>query len=468
MTTNTSKNFVGNGLLTLGIVLGVLTFWLFAQTLLIAGPAIKESIGLTDAELNLATSVTALASGCFIVVAGGLADKFGRVKFTYLGFILSIIGSIMLLVSTGPIMFTLGRFIQGISAACIMPATLALMKTYYEGNARRTALSWWSVGSWGGSGICSLAGGMMITYLGNWESIFITSIVCAVLGILLIKMTGIPESKSTEEAKAFDYTGLVLFVVALFSLNIFITKGASLGWTSPTVLISAVVFIVSLVLFIPIEKKKEDAAFIDFSLFKNMPYSGASFSNFMLNAVAGSLFVVNIYIQNARGFTASQTGMLSIGYLIAVLAMIPMGQIILQKLGAKKPMLLGTFVTGIGVALMALTFLPQLPYIIAVIAGFLLFGLGLGFYATPSTDTAISNAPEEKVGVASGIYKMASSLGGAFGVAISATVYTAILGAEPTVSDMNLAGLVGLLVNVLFCVLSFISIVWLVPKNTNK
>ena len=435
MTTNTSKNFVGNGLLTLGIVLGVLTFWLFAQTLLIAGPAIKESIGLTDAELNLATSVTALASGCFIVVAGGLADKFGRVKFTYLGFILSIIGSIMLLVSTGPIMFTLGRFIQGISAACIMPATLALMKTYYEGNARRTALSWWSVGSWGGSGICSLAGGMMITYLGNWESIFITSIVCAVLGILLIKMTGIPESKSTEEAKAFDYTGLVLFVVALFSLNIFITKGASLGWTSPTVLISAVVFIVSLVLFIPIEKKKEDAAFIDFSLFKNMPYSGASFSNFML---------------------------------IAVLAMIPMGQIILQKLGAKKPMLLGTFVTGIGVALMALTFLPQLPYIIAVIAGFLLFGLGLGFYATPSTDTAISNAPEEKVGVASGIYKMASSLGGAFGVAISATVYTAILGAEPTVSDMNLAGLVGLLVNVLFCVLSFISIVWLVPKNTNK
>ena len=62
-------------------------------------------------------------------------------------------------------------------------------------------------------------------------------------------------------------------------------------------------------------------------------------------------------------------------------------------------------------------------YIISSIIGYLLFGIGLGMYATPSTDTAVDQAPDDKVGVASGLYKMASSLGNAFGVALSSTIY---------------------------------------------
>ncbi len=468
MTTHIEKNttqFVGNAKLTVGIVLGVLTFWLFAQTLLVAGPAIQADIGISSSELSLATSITSLISGCFIVVAGGLADKFGRMKFTHLGFILSIIGSLLLIIAPNALIFTIGRIIQGFSAACIMPATLALIKTYYEGSARQTALSWWSVGSWGGSGICSLAGGAIATSLG-WQWIFIFSIICALLGMLLIK--GTPESKMEGKSSKFDYLGLVAFVIGLLSLNIFITKGGELGWSNPVVLGSLIIFVIALIVFFRVEIKMADKAFIDFSLFKNMPYSGATFSNFMLNAVAGSLFVVNSYIQHARGFSSFETGMLSIGYLIAVLGMIPVGQIILQKMGAKKPMILGSVTTGVGVALMSLTFLAQTPYLVAVSLGFVLFGLGLGFYATPSTDTAVSNAPEEKVGIASGIYKMASSLGGAFGIAISATVYSALISAEPSLNELHFAGMAGLLVNVGFCVLSYLSIVFLVPKNAGR
>ena len=73
--------------------------------------------------------------------------------------------------------------------------------------------------------------------------------------------------------------------------------------------------------------------------------------------------------------------------------------------------------------MMGLTFLPDITYTAVVFVGFALFGLGLGIYATPSTDTSVSNAPSDKVGQAAGVYKMASSLGGAFGVAISAAVY---------------------------------------------
>lgn len=85
--------------------------------------------------------------------------------------------------------------------------------------------------------------------------------------------------------------------------------------------------------------------------------------------------------------------------------MIRIGEKILQRVGARKPMILGSGITAVGIALMALTFIPGTLYTVLVFIGFALFGIGLGMYATPSTDTAISNAPEDKVGVASGIYK---------------------------------------------------------------
>ncbi|MEN3931553.1 MFS transporter [Microvirga sp. W0021] len=455
-----ASTFKANDKFLFGIVLGVITFWLFAQSVVNIVPDLQRTTNIPLESLNLAISLTALFSGCFIVVAGGLADRVGRVKFTYLGFILSIIGSLCLILAKDEYLFALGRIIQGLSAAFIMPATLALIKTYYEGADRQRALSFWSIGSWGGSGVCSLAGGAIATYMG-WQWIFILSIVCAVVGMLLIY--GVPESKAegSKETQKFDYSGLVCFVVALVSLNLVITKGGSFGWTSSTTLGLIGLFAAAVVIFFIVEFRLKTKAFIDFSLFKNMPYSGASFSNFMLNAVAGTLIVANSYVQQGLNFTPFQTGMLSIGYLIVILCMIRVGEKILQKVGARKPMLWGTIVTGTGVALMALTFLPQTIYVVAVFVGYMMFGLGLGLYATPSTDTAISNAPADRVGVASGIYKMASSLGGAFGVAISAAVYTAL----KATGDIQFAAAIGLWVNVGFCVLSVLSIFFMVPKN---
>ena len=211
------------------------------------------------------------------------------------------------------------------------------------------------------------------------------------------------------------------------------------------------------------EKKKEHAL-IDFSLFKNKPYTGATVSNFLLNAIAGTLVVANTYVQVGRGFTAFQSGMLSLGYLVAVLAMIRVGEKILQKVGAKSPMIWGALITTIGVAVMGLTFLPGVIYTVVVFIGFALFGLGLGIYATPSTDTAVSNAPSNKVGEASGLYKMASSLGGSFGVAISAAVY----GAIASMGSINAAATGGIMTNAIFGVLSLLSIIAMVPDKCRK
>ncbi len=127
-------------------------------------------------------------------------------------------------------------------------------------------------------------------------------------------------------------------------------------------------------------------------------------------------------------------------------------------------MIWGSVITTIGVAFMGLTFLPGFAYTVSEFIGFALFGLGLGIYATPSTDTSVSNAPSDKVGEAAGVYKMASSLGGAFGVAISAAVYGAIAASV----NIAAAGAFGMIVNVIFGVLSIISNLYGAKKCRKK
>src|SRR5689334_7065874 len=89
----------GDNKLILGIVLAVVTFWLFAQTTLNVAPAMRSDLRITESMSNIAVSITALFSGIFIVVAGGLADRFGRMRFTYVGLLLSITGSLLIALS---------------------------------------------------------------------------------------------------------------------------------------------------------------------------------------------------------------------------------------------------------------------------------------------------------------------------------------------------------------------------------
>lgn len=123
-----------------------------------------------------------------------------------------------------------------------------------------------------------------------------------------------------------------------------------------------------------------------------------------------------------------EAGLLTIGYAITILAFIRVGEKLLQRHGPRKPMLWGSYIVGLSIALLMPTNLLLGTYTVLAVIAFALFGLGLAFYATPSTDAALSNLPEDQAGAGAGIYKMASSLGASFGVAISATIYTAIAG----------------------------------------
>src|ERR1051325_5587306 len=475
--TMTSDTHRGANRLIVGIVLAVVTFWLFAQTTLNVAPTMREELRISESLNNIAVSITALFSGIFIVVAGGLADRLGRLKITFIGLGLSILGSLLIAISpagTSTFLMT-GRVIQGLSAACIMPATLALIKDYFDGRERQRAVSFWSIGSWGGSGVSALFGGLVASSLG-WRWIFWMSIVVAVISFLLLRSA--PESKGVSAQKTrFDWYGFTTFIIAMVAVNIVIGQGTALGWLNPVVITLAVVFVLGAVVFVKIESGNTHA-FVDLRLFNNKTYAGATLSNFLLNGAAGTLLVSLSLVQQAAGLSSLQSGLLTIGYLVAILSTIRVGEKLLQRMGARKPMLIGCAITGAGILLTAFTFLLAGQYMIVAFIGFTLFGVGLGFYATPSTDAALSNVPDDKAGAASGIYKMASSLGAAFGVAISAAIFTALSERETgftAMSDLFLgrtdnvairfAAAVALLFNVLMVIIAIIAIIMTVPKD---
>jgi DHA2 family multidrug resistance protein-like MFS transporter len=320
-----------------------------------------------------------------------------------------------------------------------------------------------------------LFGGFIASWLG-WRWIFWISIIVALISFLLIR--GTPESKAESQGQqSFDWVGFSAFIIAMISVNIVIGQGAALGWLSPTIIGLVIAFIIAAILFFKFESGNPNS-FVDLSLFSNRTYSGATLSNFLLNGAAGTLLVALALVQEAAGLSSLQSGLLTGGYLIAILATIRVGEKLLQKMGPRKPMILGCIITAAGIFLTSLTFLFTGQYMIAAFLGFTLFGIGLGFYATPSTDAALSNVPDDQAGAASGIYKMASSLGAAFGVAISAALFSGLSVYEvdlAALSDLFLgrtdnvnirfAAAVALLFNVLMVAIAIAAIIFTVPKQ---
>jgi MFS transporter, DHA2 family, multidrug resistance protein len=472
--------FRGNDRLLFGIIMGVLTFWLFAQTTLNIAPDMQKDLGLDTSLMNIAVAVTALFSGIFIVFIGGLADRIGRVRIVMIGFVLSIIGSLLIGLAPGGLAayFLLpGRALQGLSGACIMPASLALVKTSWDGEARQRAVSMWSIGSWGGSGFCSLFGGFVAENFG-WRWIFFATVVVSLLGMALMK--GTPESKAEGQTSSkFDLYGLCTFMVAMLGLQIVATQGNNLGWTSPLTLSLSAVTLAFGWLFFKIESRIANP-FVDFKLFHNPTYTGATISNFLLNGAAGTLLVSLQLVQLGGNMTAQQAGMLTLGYAIAIVAFIRVGEKLLRRFGPRQPMIQGCLITGISIILLLPSNLMLAEYERFAIVGYTLYGIGLAFYATPSTDAALSSLPAAQVGSGAGIYKMASSLGAAFGVAISAAIFSA-LSANPTSVNwlegvltfqgrqdnlaIRQAAIIALVFNVFMVLVAILSIMLTVPKG---
>jgi DHA2 family multidrug resistance protein-like MFS transporter len=177
--------------------------------------------------------------------------------------------------------------------------------------------------------------------------------------------------------------------------------------------------------------------------------------------------------------TAQQAGLLTLGYAVAIIAFIRVGEKLLKRFGARKPMIQGCIITGVSILFLLPSNLLLTEYKLSAIVGYTLYGVGLAFYATPSTDAALSSLPAGQVGSGAGIYKMASSLGAAFGVALSAVIFST-LGANPAAINwiegvitfqgrqdnlaVRQAAIIALTFNVFMVLVAIMAIMLTVPK----
>src|SRR5690606_30395389 len=207
--------------------------------------------------------------------------------------------------------------------------------------------------------------------------------------------------------------------------QVLVLQGSAWGWTSPAALALAAVAVVAGAAFHRIETRKDDG-FVDLGLFRNRTYTGATLSNFLINATVGMQLVSLQLVQVGGGMSAREAGLLTLGYAITIIAFIRVGEKLLQRFGPRKPMVWGCAITGLAIAFLMPTNVMLESYRVVAIIGHSLFRLGLAFHATPSTDAALATLPMAPSGPGAGIYKMASSLGAAPGMAVSGAIFTAL------------------------------------------
>lgn len=344
---STTVQFEGNDKILVGMICGLLGFWLFAQSMLNVNLVMGKSLHLDSSTLNFAVSIMAMVCGMFIVVIGRLGDILGHTRVLRIGYYLSIVGSIII---------------------AVVPLS----------------------------------------------------------GIFLLRDLPQDPKPASNTPSKFDYLGSFILVLMLVSLMIIIINGGAWGWLSLTTILLAVIFLVCISLFYRIENKRGKEALIDLQLFKSKKFSGATIVNFCMNSMAGLLIIAMMLIQQGAQVDESSAGMLTLGYGIALVSFIRVGEVIMRKCGKRFPILLGLSLVMIATLLLLPTHIMAHQYKVLVIISMTFFGLGLALFATPITDVALSDLDNSDAGVGSGIFKMASSLGAAIGVAISTGLFMGI------------------------------------------
>ncbi|WP_414049090.1 MFS transporter [Macrococcus animalis] len=455
-------NETSGNLIILGIVLSILTYWLFAQTFLNLGNTLNETYDTTEGIINLSISLTSLITGVFMVAAGKLSDRFGQFKMALLGVSLSIVGSLLIIITANPYLLLSGRIIQGFSAAMLMLSTISILNNIFEGEKRRSALSYWSMGAFGGTGLASIIGGVVSTYFA-WQWIFVISILFAAIGLVLmlkLRKVNIPEPPHPGR---FDTVGLIIFTIFMAAISIFITQGNSFGWTSTISIVLLITAIIGAITFYIFEKKQKNP-FIDLTIFENKSYLGVATGNFLLNMGVGAIAVFNLFVQDVYHLSPFQSGLLTLPYVIFTILLVKIGEKRIEKYGAKKALVIGPIFVAFGLLLIGLTIIKGVPYFISACIGFAFFGAGVGLFATPALDTAVSSLSKDKTGVASAIFKMTSTLGAGFGIAILVTVYT-LFKSMMNVSNATAGTMV---LNIIFVLTASIFIKVFLPKHIQK
>jgi EmrB/QacA subfamily drug resistance transporter len=403
-----------------GTSAGLFVLMLDSTVVALALPSIRVDVDASATGLQWTMNAYLLTITAFVVTAGRLGDMFGRKRLFLVGMGVFALGSILSGAAGDEQVLIAGRVLQGLGAAPMLPLSLAIVCNAFPAEQQARALGIWAGISAMALGIGPLAGGALVDL--DWRLIFWVNLPIAALGIAIVAVAA-PESTDPGAGRRVDLTGLATLAVGLTAVVLALVQARA--WEPAPIVVLAVLGLLCLYAFWRNEHRSPDPI-VDFALFRNGPYFGASAAAF---ALVGSYWSVMFfqpqYLQDVRAHSAIVSGLMILPVTVPMIFVSPFSGRLITRFGARALMTVGMALGTLG--LLALTQIDAGSSYALLLAGYLPFGIALGFVYAPMSTAAMAAMPAEKVGIASGVLAMDRVMAGTIGLAATGAVFHALL-----------------------------------------
>ncbi len=386
----------------------------------VALPSIQKDLHMTEANLQWVVNAYTLVFGGFLLLGGRAGDLLGRKRLFLGGLVVFTIASLLdgLANSQG---FLIGsRSLQGLGAAFISPAALAIIATTFkEGADRAKALGIWAAIAIGGSAVGLVLGGAL-TQAFSWPWIFFINVPVGI-GVFIAATRIIPESRDELAHRSFDVPGAVSVTGGLMVLVYAIVEAQQKGWGSATTLVTFAISAILLVSFIFVELRAK-APLVRLSIFKIRSLATANIVMlFTMSGMFAMFFFNSLYLQRVLGYGPLEAGLAFLPFTAGIMVSAGFASSFAPKIGVRSIAIGGMVISSLGLLL-----LTQLPvdgsYLTNVLPSLVLVSLGMGAVFVPLTLVATTGLEDQDQGLASGLFNTSQQVGGALGLAILSTI----------------------------------------------
>jgi EmrB/QacA subfamily drug resistance transporter len=387
----------------------------------VALPSIKVDLGFSQENLQWVISAYALVFGGFLLLGGRASDLLGRRRLFLVAVVVFTLASLFAGLAWSEASLIGARAFQGLGAAIITPAALSILSTtFVEGRERNIALGVW--GAVGGFGAAAgvLLGGILTDAL-SWEWIFFVNVPVGVVAFTLAPFL-LAESRDAH-VKKFDAPGAVLVTAGLSSLVYAITQAGQQGWLAGETLGFFAAALVLLVGFVGWELRHSEPL-MRFGILQIRTVSGANVAGFIMGTALFAMFLMlTLYMQQVLGYSAMKTGLAYLAVAGTAIVWSAVAAQLVTRLGVKPVLAFGMTALTAG-----LVYFTQVSvggsYVVDLLPGFLLIGVGIGFSFVPISIAALAGVQPAEAGLASGLINTSQQIGGALGIAALSTIAT--------------------------------------------
>jgi len=404
-----------------GACFGLFILMLDSTVVALAISSIRDDVGADSAQLQWVMNGYLLTIAVLVVTAGRIGDMFGRKRVFVVGMALFAAGSVLSGASQDPQMLIGGRVLQGVGAAPILPLSLAIVCNAFPKAEQPRALGIWAGVSAVALAVGPLVGGSLIEI--DWRLIFWINLPIIALGVALV-LVAAPESTDPGAGTRIDLPGLIALTIGLGAVVLAMIQVEA--WSDGAVVALGAVGALALLAFWGIERRVREPI-VEFELFRNGPYFGASAVAFCLVAAYWTaMFFQPQYLQDVRGYSALESGLLILPVTAPMVFISPFCGQMVAAVGSRVLMTAGMAFATAGLVLLT-QLEPGTSYGFLLVA-YLLFGISLGLVYAPMSTAAMAAMPREKVGIASGVLAMDRIVSGAVGLAATGALFHVLRG----------------------------------------